>query len=194
MTFIRTSEWETHGVTIEEKNPDGTLEAMKQVASGGMSRDLSIKGIRVGDGGATLRNMDRSFVLKPNTCAVLETREHIRTGPQVMGFICSRASLASKGLIVSNLKVDPNYSDTLYITVFNAGTGSIPLEPNDPFCAVVFGQTDGVCSVQTRRPDPEGISTGWIERLTRIAPHIYTGAVTFILSVFASIAARLMMG
>ena len=122
-TFIRTSEWETHGVTIEEKKPDGSLEAIKQTAPGGMSRDLSIKGIRVGDGGATLRNMDRSFVLKPNTCVVLETREHIRTGPKVMGFICSRASLASKGLIVSNLKVDPNYSDTLYITVFNAGTG-----------------------------------------------------------------------
>ena len=111
-----------------------------------------------------------------------------------MGFICSRASLASKGLIVSNLKVDPNYSDTLYITVFNAGTGSIPLEPSAPFCAVVFGQTDGTCNVQTRRPDPEGISSGWVEKLTRIAPHIFTGTVTFILSVLASIIAGLMMG
>ena len=194
MTFIRTSEWETHGVSIEEKKSDGTLEVIKQVAPGGMSRDLSIKGIRVGDGGATLRNMDRSFVLKPNTCVVLETREHIRTGPKVMGFICSRASLASKGLIVSNLKVDPNYSDTLYITVFNAGTGSISLEPSDPFCAVVFGQTDGECAVQTRRPDPEGISSGWAERLTRIAPHIVTGTVSIVLSVLGSIIAALMMG
>ena len=90
-----------------------------------------------------------------------------------MGFICSRASLASKGLIVSNLKVDPNYSDTLYVTVFNAGTGSIPLEPRAPFCAVVFGQTDGVCEV-SRLVDrhPEGISSGWAQRLMRVAPYI----------------------
>ena len=110
-----------------------------------------------------------------------------------MGFICSRASLASKGLIVSNLKVDPNYSDTLYITVFNSGTGSIPLEPRNPFCAVVFGQTDGVCNVQTRRPDPEGISSGWVERLTRVAPYIVTGTVSITISVFGSIIATLMM-
>ena len=193
MTFIRTSEWETHGVTIGEKKPDGTLEAIEHTAQGGMSRDLSIKGLHVRDGGATLHKVDRRFVLKPNTCVVLETREHITTGPKVMGFICSRASLASKGLIVSNLKVDPNYSDTLYITVFNAGTGSIPLEPRAPFCAVVFGQTDGVCEVQTRRPDPEGISSGWAERFMRVAPYIVTGTVSIRISVLGSIIAMLMM-
>ncbi|MYN65203.1 MAG: hypothetical protein F4X11_09265 [Acidobacteria bacterium] len=120
--------------------------------------------------------------------------EHITTGPQVLGFICSRASLASKGLIVSNLKVDPNYSDTLYITVFNAGTGSIPLEPGYPFCAVVFCQTDGECQGETRRPDPEGISDGWAEKLIKARPHIVTGVITFVISVVGSIVAMLVMG
>ena len=194
MTFIRTSKWETHRVTVQEKESDGKLKPLTLTASGGMSRDLSIRGIRVRDGGASLHRMDKMFLLKPNTVLSLETREHITTGPQVLGFICSRASLAAKGLIVSNLKVDPNYSDTLYITVFNAGTAGIPLEPGDPFCAVVFGQTDGPCTGQIRRPDPEGIPTGWVDKLMRTAPHIVTGVISIIISVLGSIIAMLMMG
>lgn len=194
LTFIRTSEWQTRKVKVQEKAPDGKLTPIAPTVAAEMSWDLSIRGIRVGDGGASLHRLDEKFILKPNTCVVLETREHITTGPEVLGFICSRASLASKGLIVSNLKVDPNYSDTLYITVFNAGTGSIPLKPRDPFCAIVFGQTDGICTVQTRRPDPEGISSGWIERIERTAPYVVTGMVSIILSVVGSILAMLMMG
>ncbi len=151
---------------------------------------MSIKGIHVKRGGASLHEVRKDFVLEPNECVVLETREHITTGSQALGFICSRASLASKGLIVSNLKVDPNYSDTLYITVFNAGTGRIPLEPGYPFCAVVFCQTDGVCEGETRRPDPEGIPDGLIVRLLRARPHI----ITFVFSVLGSIVAMLLMG
>lgn len=193
MTFIRTSEWDMHQVVIGEKDPDGELRALQYTDAGGMSRDLSIKGIHVKRGGASLHKVDEEFVLKPNECVVLETREHITTGPEVLGFICSRASLASKGLIVSNLKVDPNYSDTLYITVFNAGTGSIPLKPGYPFCAVVFCQTDGACEGRTRRPDPEGISDGWSEKLMKACPHIVTGTVTFVISVIGSVVAMLMM-
>ena len=69
-----------------------------------MSHDLSIGGILVKEGGALLHRMDEQFALKPNECVVLETREHITTGSKVLGFICSRASLASQGLVVSNLK------------------------------------------------------------------------------------------
>ncbi len=194
MTFIRTSEWATHNVEIREKKPDGELRVLEYTGAGGMSRDLSIKGVHVKRGGASLHKVHEDFVLKPNECVVLETMEHITTGPQVLGFICSRASLASKGLIVSNLKVDPNYSDTLYITVFNAGTGSIPLEPGYPFCAVVFCQTDGECQGETRRPDPEGISDGWAEKLIKARPHIVTGVITFVISVVGSIVAMLVMG
>ena len=194
MAFIRTSEWEGHDVTIETKGADGSLRPIEPSGKGEMSRDLSIGGILVKEGGALLHRMDDRFALKPNECVVLETREHITTGPKVLGFICSRASLASKGLIVSNLKVDPNYSDTLYITVFNAGTGSIPLSTDEPFCAVVFGQTDGACTVSTRRPNPEGISTGWSEKLMRAAPYIITGTVSIVLSALGSVIAVLVIG
>ena len=194
MAFIRTSEWESHDVAIGAKNADGNLTPVEHSGKGEMSWDLSIGGILVREGGASLHRMERGFVLKPNECVVLETREHIRTGPKVLGFICSRASLASKGLIVSNLKVDPNYSDTLYVTVFNAGTGNIPLDTGEPFCAVVFGETDGVCTVETRRPDPEGISSGWSEWLMRTTPYIITAAVSVALSAVGSIIAVLVMG
>ena len=185
MAFLRTSEWPAHGVAIEEKHADGTLALLKQVGAGDMSRDLCIKGIRVRKGGASLHQV-KQLKLKPNTCAVLETKEHITTGAQVMGFICSRASLAARGLIVSNLKVDPNYHDTLYITVFNAGTGTIPLKAEDPFCAVVFCQTQEPSRVQTRRPDPEGIPQGYLDKLVNLYPYILTGFFTLLANVVAT--------
>ena len=103
-----------------------------------------------------------------------------------MGLICSRASLAARGLIVSNLKVDPNYHDTLYITVFNAGTGTIPLKAEYPFCAVVFCQTQEPSLVQTRRPDPEGIPQGYLDKLVNLYPYILTGVFTLFANVVAT--------
>ena len=44
-----------------------------------LRRDLCIKGIRVRKGGASLHQV-KQLKLKPNTCAVLETKEHITTG------------------------------------------------------------------------------------------------------------------
>ena len=50
LTFIRTSKWETHRVVIGKKDPDGELKALQFTDAGGMSRDLSIKGIHVKKG------------------------------------------------------------------------------------------------------------------------------------------------
>lgn len=77
MAFIRTSEWETQKVFIRKKALDGGLTALEWTDAGGMSRDLSIKGVHVKKGGASLHKVHEKFVLKPNDCVVLETREHI---------------------------------------------------------------------------------------------------------------------
>ena len=185
MAFLRISEWQSHGVTIEQKRNDGTLARLDPVGTADMSWDLCIKGILVRKGGASLHQVER-LQLRPNSCAVLETQEHITTGDQVMGLICSRASLAAKGLIVSNLKVDPNYQDTLYVTVFNAGTSTIPLKPADPFCALVFCQTQEPSRVQTRRPDPEGIPQGCLDKLVNLRPYILTGFFTLLANILAT--------
>ena len=186
LAFIRTSEWPAHNVVIEEKRADGTFAPLEHTGAGDMSRDLCIKGIQAKKGGASLHQVTK-LKLRPNTCAVLETKEHITTGPQVMGFICSRASLAAQGLIVSNLKVDPNYRDTLYITVFNAGTGTIPLERDQPFCAVVFCRTQEPSLVQTSRPDPEGIPRGPVDVLVSLYPYVLTGIFALLANVVATL-------
>jgi deoxycytidine triphosphate deaminase len=192
LAFIRTSEWNAHDVQVRQKAADGTVQRLAHDDAGGISRDLSIKGIHVRKGGASLHKL-AEYSLRPNTCVVLETKEHITTGSQVIGFICSRASLASKGLIVSNLKIDPNYSDTLYITVFNAGTGNIDLDAGYPFCAVVFCRTDGPATLETRRPDPEGISEPCLDKVLRLYPYFLTGLVSVGISILGSVIARLMM-
>ena len=87
MAFIRTSGWEAHDVTIGTKGTDGSLRPVERGGKGEMSRDLSIGGILVKEGGALLHRMDKGFVLKPNECVVLETREHITTGPKVLGLV-----------------------------------------------------------------------------------------------------------
>ncbi|MYN65202.1 MAG: hypothetical protein F4X11_09260 [Acidobacteria bacterium] len=72
MTFIRTSEWATHNVEIREKKPDGELRVLEYTGAGGMSRDLSIKGVHVKRGGASVHKVHEDFVLKPNDALFLK--------------------------------------------------------------------------------------------------------------------------
>lgn len=139
------------------------------------------------EGGARLYNFESKFTLKPASCVVLETKEHVSTGNKVFGFICSRASLSAMGLIVSNLKVDPNFSDTLFITAFNAGIQNITLKVGEPFCTIVFAAVEGPCSGRAVRPDCLGAKNRLGDKVKKYLPHIltYVGSVaTAVLAVW----------
>lgn len=185
--MISVTDWINHNTKLCSKSSEGSLSDVDLSGQSGIGYDLTIKGIDVRQGGASLHQIDSKYVLKPGNCVVLETAEHVATGNKVFGFICSRASLAAKGLIVSNLKVDPNYSDTLYITVFNSGIHNIPIAVGDPFCTIVFAATENESEGEVRRPDALGIKSGFVDKLKKSAPYVltYIGSVaTAILAIW----------
>lgn len=186
--ILSASDWDIHDTQLCTKCSEGNLTPLDLSQAPGVSYDLTIKGIDVRDGGARLHQTGRSFSLRPGSCVVLETAEHVVTGDSVFGFICSRASLSARGLIVSNLKVDANYSDTLYVTAVNASTQPIKLSPGDAFCAIVFVEMARRCSVKARRPDIAGVKWALRSSLMRSLPYIvtYIGSVaTAVLAVIA---------
>ena len=174
--MIRASEWKDHQIDISNISPDGRLTSINLSSHNNIGLDLTIKGIDVRDGASAFHRIEKEYALKPTGCVVLETAEHVKTGNKVFGFIFSRASLAARGLIVSNLKIDPNYNDSLYITVFNAGTQTIFLKVGDPFCALAFSSNEEPCSGEARRPDTMGIRSGYREKFNKALPYLLTYA------------------
>lgn len=185
--MIKVSNWKNYKTKVSTKNPEGNLIPVSLDNNNGISLDLTIKGIDVRNGGSALYKIKSKYILKPGTCVVLETAEHITTGKKVFGFICSRAKLSASGLIVSNLKVDPNYSDSLYITAFNASSNPITLTKGDAFCALVFTSNEEECNVKVRRPDSLGIQNNFWNDAKKALPYIltYIGSVaTAILAIY----------
>jgi len=183
--MIRVADWGAYNTFIQHRCPEGNITNVDLSERDSIGFDLTIKGIDVREGGASLFQTNKKFTLKPNTCVVLETCEQVSTGKSVFGFICSRASLTARGLIVSNLKVDPNYSDTLYVTAFNAGAQSVELKVGEPFCTLVFCRNESECHGEARRPDPSGLRSGLAERAKKVAPY----ALTYVGSVATAILA-----
>lgn len=184
--IIKVSNWSKHGISISnEKTSNGHHKSLKLNDFDGIGYDLTSRGVVVNKSGAALQRIDGDeFVIKPNNCVVLETKEYVATGSKVFGQICSRASLAAKGLIVSNLKVDPNYSDSLYITVFNAGKENIRLKVGGAFCTLFFSIAASDTKVKASKPDADGLPESIASRIKQVFPHImtYLAAVVTILA------------
>ena len=75
MAFIRTSKWNEHDVQVGQKDSEGAIETLAYTDVGGISRDLSIKGIHVRKGGASLHKLEE-FSLKPNILASFLKQEN----------------------------------------------------------------------------------------------------------------------
>jgi deoxycytidine triphosphate deaminase len=92
-----------------------------------------------------------SFVLRPNTCVRIRTTECLETPPDVFGQVCSRASLTAEGLIVSNLKIDPNFAGPLELAVFNGGKRPIKIDRDKAFACIWFARLDSPLGDTKRR-------------------------------------------
>lgn len=78
------------------------------------------------------------YVLRPNRCIVLTTKERLSVPDGVFGLLCSKGSLTARGLIVANTKVDPRFAGHLRIAVFNASDIPIKIALDAPFCSIFF--------------------------------------------------------
>lgn len=91
-------------------------------------------------------NDDEFVVIKPGDFVLLLTKEELKLGPDVMGFISMRFDYKQKGLInVSGFHVDPNYKGKLIFSAFNAGPRDIVLRKLDPVFMIFFEQMSVEC-------------------------------------------------
>jgi deoxycytidine triphosphate deaminase len=94
--------------------------------------------------------LNGGITINPGTCILISTAESVTLPSDVFGVMCSRGSLAAKGLFVGNTKIDPTFSGTLNIPVFNASSNVIHMKQGDAFCTAYFSILE--------QPVPPGVS------------------------------------
>ena len=151
-------------------------------------RDLHIGTAFRIPGDANRHEMPLRMFLKPNDCILFETAEELTVPAEVFGVVVSRASLAAEGIIVANLKVDPQFNGRLTITVINAGKRSLRVDKGMPFSSVYFQTMEHPADGHISRapPLPRALPTDWYRaRLRSLLPFL----LTFGASVAASLVA-----
>jgi deoxycytidine triphosphate deaminase len=99
--------------------------------------------LHVGDayqvpGSPTMIALGSDLKISPRDCRIVQTREKIKTPSNAFGILVSKGSLTAKGLLVGNTKIDPLFSGSLNIAVFNSGPRPLRLKRGDPFCSIFF--------------------------------------------------------
>lgn len=160
------------GTSNIEISPDST-ESNEEVCV-----DLSVGKSYKEAGTSESITMTVPYTLKPGGCIVVETWERVTVPKNVFGFLCSKGSLAGRGLLVPNTKIDPLFSDTLDIAIYNAGKRVLTIEKGMKFCSIVFQQLSEPINSNTPRSGPR-ISN---ERKNKMAEFISENKVLLVTS------------
>jgi dUTPase len=179
---IQLKDYPRHGIEITPKHEPDSKERIACDLHVGLSYrrpgDANPRGIENG-----------TIMLRPNDCVRIDTEEKLRTPLGVFGQTCSRASLTAEGLVVANLKIDPNFQGSLNITAFNTSRRPISIGLGRPFCSIFFFTLEYPIEEGSPirvPPDPRILMGGrYKEALLRSAPYL----ATFGASVAASLAA-----
>jgi dCTP deaminase len=135
----------------------------------------------------------KSILVQPGDAVRVETFEQVMNKGKSFGQVCSRSSLTYKGLVVSNIKVDPNFSGKLQITVYNVGRRPVRLPRRDEggFCSVFFqsivDDVDG--TTRTSPPPPRRETNAVKDFVARNKRGVVTVMVSLIVSVAGSLIA-----
>jgi len=117
--------------------------------------DLSAGSRYMEAGSAEPFELSAPYSLKPGHCIVVETSEKITVPKNAFGFLCSKGSLAARGLLVPNTKIDPRFSGTLQVAIYNAGKRVLIIDPAQKFCSVVFHTIEGSAKEKVPRQSPK---------------------------------------
>lgn len=79
---------------------------------------------------------------------LVATLERIELGPDVVGIMHIRSSLARAGIIASLALIDPGFRGQLTISLYNAGTKAFGMKKGDKFVQVTFHRL----GMKTTRP------------------------------------------
>jgi deoxycytidine triphosphate deaminase len=122
-------------------SPD-TTDAKEEVCV-----DLSVGESYMEAGDSEVLTLKTIYRLKPSGCIVVRTKECITVPNNIFGFLCSKGSLAARGLLVPNTKIDPMFSGPLDVAIYNAGNSALEIKSGMKFCSIAFQQmTDPIQS------------------------------------------------
>lgn len=132
----------------------------------------------------------KGFNLMPGECVRIRVDERIETPWNVFGQICSKTSQSADGLLVANLKVDPNFAGLLEPTVLNAGRKPVKVTQGLLFASVWFGTLDPAPDDPPRRGPEQVRGLQFAKRSMRekweaARPYVLTGLVTLCVTIIA---------
>ena len=158
---ILKAQYEARGIRIDPRAPD-SADPKELVAY-----DLRVGKLYQEPADATIRAFPKKgYTLKQGQCIVIYTLENVAMSHDLIGILCSKASLTAKGLVVANTKVDPGFNDILKISIVNAGRRPIKIEQDMRFCSIVFHTLEHQVPAKISRKPPElpGEHRSWASR------------------------------
>lgn len=72
----------------------------------------------------------------------------IEVAPGYLGLIQPRSSAAKRGILIANCPIDPDYTGSIHVMVFNCSNETITISPGEKFCQLVMVRCE---------PNPYGI-------------------------------------
>jgi deoxycytidine triphosphate deaminase len=159
-----------------EVNPDETEEREEVCV------DLSVGESYMKAGSSERLTMGESLELKPGRCLIVKTAEQVTVPRNVLGLLCSKGSLAARGFLVPNTKIDPLFSGKLDVAIFNGGKRSLAIKRGMKFCSIVFQKVEGNTASKIPRTGPS-ISTDRRGKLYEICDEIKANLTTIIICV-----------
>jgi dUTP pyrophosphatase len=80
------------------------------------------------------------FRVIPNETVVIPTGVYVKMSPLVMGMVCSRSGLSTKGIVVANAPgiIDSDYKDEIKVILHNHGKESCVFNAGDKIAQLVF--------------------------------------------------------
>lgn len=82
----------------------------------------------------------REFRITPNETLIIGTGVFVTMSPLVMGMVCSRSGLSTKGVVVANAPgiIDGDYKDEIKVILHNHGKESHVFDVGDKIAQLVF--------------------------------------------------------
>jgi dCTP deaminase len=180
--IILRKNYEKMGIRVKPEPPIGNEH---------VSCDLSVGRVYMEAGNAQPYEFKKPYKLRPARCIVVKTREHFSVPDGVFGILCSKGSLAGRGLMVPNTKIDPRFAGELDIAIYNAGQRTVMITQGMRFCTVVFHQLEAMTNSDSRTgPHLADEKRSWLHRMwDEHAALIIGGIITAVISIGGAAAA-----
>jgi deoxycytidine triphosphate deaminase len=82
------------------------------------------------------------IVLKPNTYAIVISREHVFLSKRLAGTFHSKSTLASQAVYLNSTTCDPNWKGRLIFSLYNASGTEVPLDLDTTFTTMCIHEVN----------------------------------------------------